>query len=121
MIARSCQVAYKHLTYIQRCKIYGLWRAGHNQTEIAEEIGVHNSTINGNPKRQGLIRNRRFIDKRQSIVDEKKCIGDWEIDTIIGKNHKQAIISLVERVSKKTILKKIKAKTAELVSQIIIY
>jgi len=38
-------MAYKHLTFTQRCRIYGLWRAGHNQTEIAKEIGVHKSTI----------------------------------------------------------------------------
>lgn len=71
----------------------------------------------GSPKRQGPIRNRRFIDERPTIVNEKQRIGDWEIDTIIGKNHKQAIISIVERVSKKTILRKIKEKTAEMVSQ----
>ncbi len=71
----------------------------------------------GSPKRQGPIRNRRFIDERPSVVDKKQRIGDWEIDTIIGKGHKQAIVSIVERVSKKTILKKVNVKTAELVSQ----
>jgi transposase, IS30 family len=49
-------------------------------------------------------------------VDEKSRLGDWEIDTIIGKERKQAIVSIVEGISKKTILKKVKAKTAELVS-----
>jgi transposase, IS30 family len=71
----------------------------------------------GSPQRKGPIRNRRFIDERPAIVDEKQRIGDWEIDTIIGKGHKQAIVSIVERVSKKTILKKVNVKTAELVSQ----
>lgn len=70
----------------------------------------------GSPKRSGPIKNRRFIEERPSIVDEKKRIGDWEIDTIIGKNHTQAIITVVERVSKKTALKKVEAKTAALVS-----
>ena len=74
----------------------------------------------GSPKRQGAIRNRRFIDLRPSIVDEKKRLGDWEIDTIIGKNRKQAIVTLVERVSKTTILSKVKAKKADLVSSSII-
>ena len=41
-----------------------------------------------------------MIDERPKIVDEKCRIGDWEIDTIIGKNQKQAILSIVERVSK---------------------
>ena len=60
------------------------------------------------------IRNRRMIDERPKIVEEKSRIGDWEIDTIIGKNQKQAILSLVERVSKFTILKKLPRKTGEL-------
>jgi IS30 family transposase len=70
----------------------------------------------GSPKRQGPIKNRRFIEERPLIVAEKKRLGDWEIDTIIGANHKQAIVSIVERVSKMTVLKKIANKTAELVT-----
>lgn len=70
----------------------------------------------GSPKRTGLIKNRRFIDERPKIVDEKNRIGDWEIDTIIGKQQKQAVISIVERFSKKTILKKVSKRTAILVA-----
>jgi IS30 family transposase len=55
-----------------------------------------------------------MIDERPKIVDEKSRIGDWEIDTIIGKNQKQAILSIVERVSKFTILKKLEYRTSEL-------
>jgi IS30 family transposase len=55
----------------------------------------------GSPKRNRPIKNRRFIDERPKIVDEKGRIGDWEIDTIIGKQRKQAVISIVERFSKK--------------------
>ena len=66
----------------------------------------------GSPKRTGPIKNRRFIDERPKIVEERKRIGDWEIDTIIGKQQKQAVISIVERFSKKTILKKVSTRTA---------
>ena len=44
-------MGYKHLTFIQRCEIHGLWRAGYTQTKIAEEIGVHKSTISRELKR----------------------------------------------------------------------
>lgn len=74
----------------------------------------------GSPKRQAPIKNRRFIDDRPEIVNEKNRIGDWEIDTIIGKERKQAIVSIVERVSKKTILKKVQSKTAALVTKAVI-
>lgn len=60
----------------------------------------------GSPKRIGWIRNRRFIDERPTIIDEKIRLGDWEIDTIIVQNHKQAVISIVERKGKFTILRK---------------
>ncbi len=218
-------MSYKRLDYLKRCKIQAFWKAGYTQQRIADEIGVHKSTISrelnrnitfvrtrlgywdykadyaqsfadqrkklkpkfikfnehvkafiiekiedewspdqisgyakrhnlfslshewiyqfilqdkkqggilykhlrhqhkkyrkryGSPKRLGSIRNRRFIDERPIIVDEKSRIGDWEIDTIIGKNHHQAIVSIVERKSKFTILKKVNRKTAKNVSE----
>ena len=54
-----------------------------------------------------------MIDERPKVVDEKSRIGDWEIDTIIGKNQKQAVLSIVERVSKFTILRKLEHRTSE--------
>lgn len=59
------------------------------------------------------IKNRKMIDERPKIVDEKCRVGDWEIDTIIGKNHKEAVLSIVERVSKFTVLRKLKHKTSK--------
>jgi IS30 family transposase len=70
----------------------------------------------GSPKRSGPIKNRRFIDERPEIANERKRIGDWEIDTIIGKQQKQAVISIVERYSMKTILRKVENKTAKSVA-----
>lgn len=71
----------------------------------------------GSPKRNFSIKNRVFIDDRPKIVDEKARIGDWEIDTIIGGGREQAIVTLVERVSKKVAMAKVVRKTAELVSE----
>lgn len=48
---------------------------------------------------RGQIPNRIMIDKRPEIVNTKKRFGDWEVDTIIGKNHKSAIVTLTERKS----------------------
>ena len=30
------------------------------------------------------------------VVEERSRVGDWEADTIIGKGHKQALVSLTE-------------------------
>jgi len=69
---------------------------------------------------RGFIPNRVDIDQRPSIVEEKSRIGDWEIDTIIGKNHKGAIVSMVDRHSKLTMLTKVSRKTAEEVKEALI-
>jgi len=66
--------------------------------------------------KRGQIKNAVSIDDRPAIVEEKSRIGDWEIDTVIGKNHKQALVTIVERKSKFTVMKKVENKTAELVA-----
>ncbi|MBL4851148.1 MAG: IS30 family transposase, partial [Gammaproteobacteria bacterium] len=42
--------------------------------------------------------------ERPAIVDKRSRIGDWELDTIIGKGHQQAIVSLTERKSRYTLI-----------------
>ena len=49
---------------------------------------------------RGQIRNRVSIESRPEIVAERSRFGDWEGDLIMGKNHKGAILTLVERRSK---------------------
>lgn len=211
-------MSYKHLTFVQRCKISAFWKAGYQQKEIAAEIGVSPSTISrelkrnsrwnyvycpdqaaafyklkrknskkpkkfteairnivneklklewspeqisgygkrhglfeisheriyqyvladkksggklylhlrfgkkkyrkryGSPKRAHTIKNRVFIDERPEVVNQKLRLGDWEIDTIIGKEHKDAIVTIVERLSKKTVIGRVTTKKAQEVS-----
>ena len=167
---------YKQLTGEQRYQISGLKKAGLNQSQIADEVGVHKSTISREfgrnkgrrgwrprqaqelrderrkqcvnarrlsllewaeverlirldmspeqasfrlalecglgvsheaiyehiyeDKRRGAIKNRIGIDERPGIVDQKSHIGDWEGDTVIGKNHRGALVALAERKSR---------------------
>jgi len=69
----------------------------------------------GSTDRRGQIRNRVSIEERPSIVEERSRIGDFEIDTVIGKNHKQALVTIVDRHSKLTLIKKVTRKRADLV------
>jgi IS30 family transposase len=71
----------------------------------------------GKYDRRGQIANRKSIDQRPLIVANKTRLGDWEADTIIGKNHQQAIVSLVERQSKRTLLAKVERNTEAAVKQ----
>jgi IS30 family transposase len=61
---------------------------------------------------KGLIPGRIDIDERPDIVEKKTRVGDWEADTIIGPKHKGALLSLVDRASKFTLLRNIHRKTA---------
>ena len=67
----------------------------------------------GSNDRRGQIKNRVSIDERPSIVETRSRIGDWEADTIIGKRHKQAIVSLTERKSGLALLFKLERKTKD--------
>lgn len=71
----------------------------------------------GSYDRRGQIKGRVSIDERPPIVDARKRIGDWEIDTIIGKKHKGALLSIVERKSKFILIRKLPKKQADLVAQ----
>lgn len=69
-------------------------------------------------KEKYQIPDRRMIDGRPQVVEERKRFGDWEGDTIIGKNHKQAILTNVERKSGYILAEKMKTKDAKLVADI---
>ncbi len=43
------------------------------------------------------IKDRVSIDERPEAINNKERFGDWEIDTIIGKDGKGAIVTIVER------------------------
>jgi IS30 family transposase len=60
------------------------------------------------------------IDQRPAIVDTRQRLGDWEVDTIIGKGHRHAIVSLTERKSRLSLLRKVERKTAQAVANAVI-
>jgi IS30 family transposase len=66
---------------------------------------------------RGIIKNRIGIDQRPKIVDLKSRLGDWEIDTVIGAQHQRAVVTIVDRKSKVTRIRKVENKTALLVTQ----
>jgi IS30 family transposase len=74
----------------------------------------------GSYDRRGKIKNRVSIDKRPAIVDTRQRLGDWEVDTIIGKGHRNAIVSLTERKSRLALLRKVERKTAQAVADAVI-
>ena len=60
------------------------------------------------------------IDDRPDIINNKERIGDCEIDTVIGKDHKGAVLTVVERVSKHTTIVKLPDKSSGAVTRALI-
>ena len=74
----------------------------------------------GSYDRRGKLSNRRSIEERPEIVNQRQRIGDWEVDTMIGEGHRQAIVTLTERKSRFSMLRKVEQRKAHLVSAAVI-
>lgn len=66
-----------------------------------------------NKDSRGLLIDRVDIDKRPEIVDHKERIGDLEIDLVIGKGHKQALLTINDRATGLLIMGKVLSKEAK--------
>ena len=80
-------------------------------THLRRQGKKYDKRRNGKSTR-GQIKNRVSIDDRPSVVDDKSRIGDWEIDTVIGKGHSGALVTIVERVTKYTVSAQVNSKSA---------
>jgi IS30 family transposase len=66
----------------------------------------------GQPQQRGSIPHRVGIERRPAIVDSNTEVGHWEGDTVIGANHQGVLLTLVERVTKYTLIVKLPSKHA---------
>jgi transposase, IS30 family len=55
---------------------------------------------------------KKRIDTRPSIIEERVRIGDWEGDTVLGKERTKRILTLVDRTSGKLLAAKLETGTA---------
>lgn len=86
---------YKHLRHQKKTyrKRYG---SAHNRTGIPNRVG---------------------IEHRPEIANDRGRVGDWEADTIIGKNHKGAVVTMDERKTKLRVAVPLPGKKAKAVKQ----
>jgi IS30 family transposase len=66
----------------------------------------------GTYDRRGKLPNCRSIEERPAHVNTRKRLGDWEVDTLIGKQQKHAMLTLTERKSRFTLIGKVPRRTA---------
>jgi transposase, IS30 family len=66
---------------------------------------------------RGCIQQRISIEKRPKIVNERKRIGDKEMDIVLGKNRKPGLLMLHDRKARMTWLEKIESKSADYIEK----
>lgn len=70
--------------------------------------------------RRGMIKNRVGIKDRPEVVEKKERVGDYEVDLILGANHKGAIVTINERKTGYTKVQLIKSKKSKVVAKAIV-
>lgn len=66
---------------------------------------------------RGAIPKRVSIEERPKVVDQRERIGDIEVDLMMGKNHKSALLVMTDRATLVTMIEKLSDKGAEEVYQ----
>lgn len=100
----SHEAIYQHM-YADKRAGGDLWRHLRCQKPRCKRYG-------SGQERRGMIKNRISIDERPEIVEQKIRIGDWEGDTVIGKNHQGILVTLAERKSRYVLAGQLHSKHA---------
>ncbi len=120
----SGHLARKHALNISHETIYKhLWSDKRSGGTLYKHLRHSNRRYRkryGSKERRGRMKGRVSIDLRPAIVDAKSRIGDWEIDTITGKSSKGYMITVVERKSKLTLIKRVPDKQSDEMAKAII-
>ena len=66
----------------------------------------------GRDSGRGCIPHRVDISARPACVEAKRRVGDWEADTMMGKGHSGALVTLVDRMSNMVLMERVTRKTA---------
>ncbi len=82
--------------------------------------GKHRRKRYGSGARASSIPNRVSITERPQEVETKARLGDWECDTVIGKDRKSVLVTVVDRTSLYTACSRVLSRSARVVADAII-
>jgi len=108
----SHETVYQHV-YADKAQGGALWKNLRCQKQKRKRYA-------GGRDRRGQIPNRRPLSERPLQIEARKQVGHWECDTVIGANHKGAVVTMVERKSGYAVMAKVTNKTSALVSSAIV-
>ncbi len=74
----------------------------------------------GSNDRRGQIKGRVLIDERPAIVDNRSRIGDWEVDTVIGRQGGSVLVTVAERKTRFSVIALAPNKTAGAVTDALV-
>jgi len=91
--------------------------------ELYKHLRHQNKTYRkryGSAHNRNGIKDRVDIDERPEVANNRMRVGDWELDTIIGKNHKGAIVTMDDRKTKLRLAYPLAGKKAKYVKDAMI-
>ena len=101
----SAQTIYRH---IRRDRKAGgdLWR----YTRIISKFGRKRyKSVDS----RGVLRGKRHISERPKEVAARRRVGHWEVDTVMGADLRHCLLTMVERATGYTVIKKLIARNKE--------
>lgn len=107
----SCERIYQ---YIREDKEQG----GDLYKHLRHKLKHRKRPVNG---KQQNIKDRVSIDERSDAINNKERFGDWEIDLIVGKENKGAMVTIVERQTSMIMIRKLPhGKNAKELAKVVI-
>lgn len=106
-----------------------IWQSKHSNKAADKSFKkIYNLLKHGKRRRKrgsrkdsrGIIHNRVSIDKRPKVVKQRKRPGDIEVDFMMGKNHKGALLVMTDRATLHTKLHKLENRNSNTVSKTMI-
>jgi transposase, IS30 family len=101
----SVQTMYRYIK-LDRREGGDLWRRLRIVSKFARKR-------RGSPATRGRLAGKRHISERPACVEKRRVQGHWEGDTVMGSDLRHCVLTLVERVSGFTIIKKLIARSKE--------
>jgi transposase, IS30 family len=101
----SAQTIYRH---IRRNRKAGgdLWK----YTRIISKFGRKRyKSVDS----RGVLKGKRHISERPKAVEARREIGHWEVDTVIGADLRHCLLTMVERATGFSVIKKLTARNKE--------
>jgi len=106
-----------------------IWECKHsNKRHLRQDKDLHKYLRHHNRRQKrknskqnkGCIQNRTSIEKRPKVANERRRKGDYEVDLMMGSNHKPGLIVLTDRKTIETKLIKIGTKKSKVIARKII-